>query len=126
MPITVRTLETMIRLATSHAKLRLSKSVEPSDIDIVCTILNNSIFQEDIKPVKDEPESSDDEEDKYDDDKIKVNTNNSRATRMAARTQQVKTEQQPSPAKKPVKKEEKTPAKSTNAGPAAKKKVEKK
>ena len=86
----------MIRLATSHAKLRLSKVVEPSDIDIVCTILNNSIFQEDIKPIKEEPESSDEEESKYPDEVIKVNTNSSRATRMQQRTggsQVVKTEQ---------------------------------
>ena len=86
----------MIRLATSHAKLRLSKVVEPSDIDIVCTILNNSIFQEDIKQgVKEEPEESDEEESKYPDEVIKVNTNSSRATRMQQRAggSQVKTEQ---------------------------------
>ena len=43
-PITVRTLETLIRLATAHSKLRLSKVVEPSDIDIAAILLQESIF----------------------------------------------------------------------------------
>ena len=43
-PVTVRTLETMIRIATAHAKLRFSKNVEPEDIDIAVQLLNTSIF----------------------------------------------------------------------------------
>jgi DNA replication licensing factor MCM3 len=52
----------MIRLATSHAKLRLSKNVEPTDIDVAVSLLNESIFQEVAKPEKEEePEFVDDE-----------------------------------------------------------------
>jgi DNA replicative helicase MCM subunit Mcm2 (Cdc46/Mcm family) len=47
-PVTVRTLETIIRLATAHAKLRYSKTVELSDIDVAFAMLNEAIFQEHI------------------------------------------------------------------------------
>jgi len=45
-PVTVRTLETMIRLATAHAKLRLSKTVATTDIDVAVNMVHLSIFGE--------------------------------------------------------------------------------
>lgn len=47
-PVTVRTLETILRLATAHAKLRYSKRVEVTDIDQACVMLRETIFQENL------------------------------------------------------------------------------
>jgi len=65
--VTVRTLETMLRLATAHAKLRLSKSVDIDDVEIAKDLLRMTIFNEDIEfkqeSVKDEEMEEDDEDD---------------------------------------------------------------
>ena len=53
-PVTVRTLETMIRLATAHAKLRLDKKVMTKDIDVAVKLMHISIFNSDMED-DDEP-----------------------------------------------------------------------
>jgi DNA replication licensing factor MCM3 len=45
-PITARTLETLIRLSTAHAKSRLSKRVEQRDAEIAEQILRFALFKE--------------------------------------------------------------------------------
>lgn len=47
-PVTVRTLETIIRLATAHAKLRMSKLIEQLDIDVSVNMVHLSIFGEEL------------------------------------------------------------------------------
>lgn len=47
LPITIRTYETMIRLSTAHAKLRLSKVVEIEDCVEALRLLNFSLFGDD-------------------------------------------------------------------------------
>lgn len=44
MPITIRTLESLIRLATAHAKLTLSKSIKVKDCKVAAKILEYSLF----------------------------------------------------------------------------------
>lgn len=46
LPITIRTLETLIRLASAHAKLRLSKKVERKDCVIAVNLLKFALFNE--------------------------------------------------------------------------------
>ncbi|KAJ2363600.1 MCM DNA helicase complex subunit [Coemansia sp. RSA 2610] len=49
-PVTARTLETLIRLATAHAKLRLSPTVDAQDAEIAKGLLRFALFKE--KPVR--------------------------------------------------------------------------
>ncbi|KTW32404.1 MCM DNA helicase complex subunit MCM3 [Pneumocystis jirovecii RU7] len=48
-PITARTLETLIRLSTAHAKVRLSQKVEEKDAYVAEEILRYSLFKEVVK-----------------------------------------------------------------------------
>lgn len=66
-PITVRTLETLIRLATAHAKARLSNRVEEADARVANEILRFALFKEVVeddrrKRRRTTAELSDDEE----------------------------------------------------------------
>lgn len=51
MPITVRTLETLIRLATANAKLRLSKIVTKRDCELALEMLTISLYNETGKDI---------------------------------------------------------------------------
>ncbi|KAH3673490.1 hypothetical protein WICMUC_003596 [Wickerhamomyces mucosus] len=48
-PITARTLETLIRLSTAHAKIRLSKTVTIVDTRVAEEMLNFALFKEVVK-----------------------------------------------------------------------------
>jgi len=65
MTITIRTLETLIRVATAHAKMRLSKEVEVFDCTKALEIMNYALFDDhkddDVGSRQDEQESDVDE-----------------------------------------------------------------
>ncbi len=46
LPVTPRTMETMIRLATAHAKCRLSRTVELLDAQAACDVMNFALYNE--------------------------------------------------------------------------------
>jgi DNA replication licensing factor MCM3 len=58
MPVTARTLETLIRLASAHAKVRLSSRVEERDVDEAVSILNYAFYSIETGGTGGEPPSA--------------------------------------------------------------------
>ena len=84
-PMTVRTLETLIRLATAHAKSRLSNRVEDRDATAAEAILRFALFKEVLedesrkkrrktRPVADDQGEASNSDDSDDDDGDEANT----------------------------------------------------
>ncbi|KAI4371803.1 hypothetical protein MLD38_010110 [Melastoma candidum] len=48
LPITARTLETIIRLSTAHAKLKLSRKVTKPDVEAALKVLNFAIYHKEL------------------------------------------------------------------------------
>ena len=44
LPVTIRTLESLIRLSTAHAKVRLSDTVEVSDCEVAAGLIEFTLF----------------------------------------------------------------------------------
>ncbi|KAK7319283.1 hypothetical protein RJT34_04002 [Clitoria ternatea] len=52
LPITARTLETIIRLSTAHAKLKLSRKVSKSDVEAALNVLNFAIYHKELNEME--------------------------------------------------------------------------
>ncbi|KAL6333322.1 hypothetical protein AAG906_028506 [Vitis piasezkii] len=56
LPITARTLETIIRLSTAHAKMKLSRQVLKSDVEAALKVLNFAIYHKELTEMEEREE----------------------------------------------------------------------
>lgn len=99
-PMTVRTLETIIRLATAHAKSRLSNRVEEQDAVAAESILRFALFKDIVgpeksskrrktRPLEDESSDSDSSDSDLDNAPAVARRNGRSSTRGTARTRSI-------------------------------------
>ncbi|PVV03370.1 hypothetical protein BB560_002150 [Smittium megazygosporum] len=74
-PITPRTLENLIRLATAHAKARLSNVVEDKDALAAKDLLSYALFREDLNQTNEENTTTEKSKDKHKKKKVRVDEN---------------------------------------------------
>lgn len=78
-------METIIRLSTAHAKLRFSKHVEISDVDVAINMLRQTIFQENLEKKNQPDEDVEMEDAQGDDETPPQNMGRNRTTNKRAR-----------------------------------------
>jgi DNA replication licensing factor MCM3 len=106
LPVTARLLETMIRLATAHAKSRLSPNVELEDCEVAIQMLRFSLYNDvgvHDKKNRDGKKAGADSDDDEDDDGDYRPSGRPRdvPTRSKRKTPEGKEEDRPEPAKSP-------------------------
>ncbi|GLT50639.1 hypothetical protein SLA2020_241120 [Shorea laevis] len=86
LPITARTLETIIRLSTAHAKLKLSPKVNKTDVEAALKVLNFAIYHKELTEMEEREQERQREEGRK-----------RRADRQSTRTEAMDVDEPPAP-----------------------------